>query len=51
MVGVPTMFVIHTRTEENKDRKYGMDDWKVEVKKCTDGSLLEVQIEDKSNGK
>jgi len=53
MVGQETKFVIHTRTDENKDRKYGMDEWKIKAKKVKEGEakFLEVGIEDKGNGK
>lgn len=54
LVGVPTTFVIHTRTDENKDRKYGMDEWKITCKKTNNSgetSLVDVIIDDKGNGK
>jgi hypothetical protein len=48
------LVTIHTRTEENKDRKYGMDEWIVTCKKTNaagEASLVDVTIDDKQNGK
>lgn len=52
-MGVPTKFIIHTRTEENKNRFYGMDNWVIKAKEMWLGqaSDLEVTVKDLHNGK
>lgn len=52
MIGIPTMFIIHTRNLDGKNREVGMDNWKVQWKKIKEGAeWSDVDVEDQQNGR
>lgn len=54
MISVPTMFVIHTRNLDGKNREVGMDNWSIQWKKIKSDVITEwnnADIDDQNNGR